>query len=156
MLLKIILKVTKNQSLALSLSLALSPSLSLSLSPEGPIVWQSHRGSQINPFLSLLKVKKGSLPKIPVKIWLSICFMTMKFYKISKRTSNPEFSFKHLILQNLCFDWSYMSQTFTKYSKLNHKPKKRMLSFCAYFNLWCNFANFFSLKIELKIFSKRP
>ena len=31
MLLKIILKVTKNQSLALSLSLALSPSLSLSL-----------------------------------------------------------------------------------------------------------------------------
>ena len=154
MLLKIILKVTKNQSLALSLSLALSPSLSLS--PEGTIVWKSHRGSQIDPFLSLLKVKKGSLPKIPVKIWLSICFMTMKFYKISKRTSNPEFSFKHLILQNLCFDWSYMSQTFTKYSKLNHKPKKRMLSFCAYFNLWCNFANFFSLKIELKIFSKRP
>lgn len=152
MLLKIILKVTKNQSLALSLSLALSPSLS----PEGTIVWKSHRGSQINPFLSLLKVKKGSLPKIPVKIWLSICFMTMKFYKISKRTSNPEFSFKHLILQNLCFDWSYMSQTFTKYSKLNHKPKKRMLSFCAYFNLWCNFANFFSLKIELKILSKRP
>ena len=152
MLLKIILKVTKNQSLALSLSLALSPSLS----PEGTIVWKSHRGSQIDPFLSLLKVKKGSLPKIPVKIWLSICFMTMKFYKISKRTSNPEFSFKHLILQNLCFDWSYMSQTFTKYSKLNHKPKKRMLSFCAYFNLWCNFANFFSLKIELKIFSKRP
>lgn len=152
MLLKIILKVTKNQSLALSLSLALSPSLS----PEGTIVWKSHRGSQIDPFLSLLKVKKGSLPKIPVKIWLSICFMTMKFYKISKRTSNPEFSFKHLILQNLCFDWSYMSQTFTKYSKLNHKPKKRMLSFCAYFNLWCNFANFFSLKIELKILSKRP
>ena len=152
MLLKIILKVTKNQSLALSLSLALSPSLS----PEGTIVWKSHRGSQIDPFLSLLKVKKGSLPKIPVKIWLSICFMTMKFYKISKRTSNPEFSFKHLILQNLCFDWSYMSQTFTKYSKLNHKPKIRMLSFCAYFNLWCNFANFFSLKIELKIFSKRP
>ena len=152
MLLKIILKVTKNQSLALSLSLALSPSLS----PEGTIVWKSHRGSQIDPFLSLLKVKKGSLPKIPVKIWLSICFMTMKFYKISKRTSNPEFSFKHLILQNLCFDWSYTSQTFTKYSKLNHKPKKRMLSFCAYFNLWCNFANFFSLKIELKILSKRP
>ena len=152
MLLKIILKVTKNQSLALSLSLALSPSLS----PEGTIVWKSHRGSQIDPFLSLLKVKKGSLPKIPVKIWLSICFMTMKFYKISKRTSNPEFSFKHLILQNLCFDWSYTSQTFTKYSKLNHKPKKRMLSFCAYFNLWCNFANFFSLKTELKILSKRP
>ena len=152
MLLKIILKVTKNQSLALCLSLALSPSLS----PEGTIVWKSHRGSQIDPFLSLLKVKKGSLPKIPVKIWLSICFMTMKFYKISKRTSNPQFSFKHLILQNLCFDWSYMSQTFTKYSKLNHKPKKRMLSFCAYFNLWCNFANFFSLKIELKILSKRP
>ena len=149
MLLKIILKVTKNQSLALSLA----RSLSLSLSPEGTIVWKSHRGSQIDPFLSLLKVKKGSLPKIPVKIWLSICFMTMKFYK---RTSNPEFSFKHLILQNLCFDWSYTSQTFTKYSKLNHKPKKRMLSFCAYFNLWCNFANFFSLKIELKILSKRP
>ena len=115
MLLKIILKVTKNQSLALSLARSLS--LSLSLSPEGTIVWKSHRGSQIDPFLSLLKVKKGSLPKIPVKIWLSICFMTMKFYKISKRTSNPEFSFKHLILQNLCFDWSYMSQTFHKIFK---------------------------------------
>ena len=44
MLLKIILKVTKNQSLALSLSLALSPSLSLSLSLQKVLLFEKATG----------------------------------------------------------------------------------------------------------------
>lgn len=38
-------------------------------------------------------LKKSSLPKVEMRIWLSTCFMTMKFCKISKSPSNLEFSF---------------------------------------------------------------